>query len=69
MSFRIDPNTRISDLNLELFFSLGKNDLWIAAVASFKNLTLMTADRGFEHLDGVFLDLEYIDVEEILGMY
>jgi tRNA(fMet)-specific endonuclease VapC len=40
--------------------NMGKNDLWIAATASVTNATLLTTDRDFEHLDGVFLNLEYI---------
>lgn len=40
--------------------NMGKNDLWIAATASIVNATLLTTDRDFEHLDGVFLNLGYI---------
>ncbi len=42
--------------------NMGKNDLWIAATASIVNATLLTTDHDFEHLDGVFLNLEYIKV-------
>ena len=42
----------------------GKNDLWIAATASALNLKLVTTDKDFEHLQGKFLDLEYVDFEE-----
>jgi tRNA(fMet)-specific endonuclease VapC len=37
--------------------NMGKNDLWIAATASALDLTLLTTDKDFEHLNGVFLDL------------
>jgi tRNA(fMet)-specific endonuclease VapC len=40
--------------------NMGKNDLWIAATASIIGATLLTTDRDFDHLDGVFLKLEYI---------
>ena len=40
---------------------MGKNDLWIAATASLLNAKLLTIDHDFNHLDGVFLDLIYID--------
>lgn len=37
--------------------NMGKNDLWIAAIASVYNMTLLTADADFEHLDNAFLTL------------
>lgn len=45
--------------------NMGKNDIWIAATSSALNTPLLTTDRDFEHLDGVFLEVVYIDVEEI----
>lgn len=45
---------------------MGENDLWIAATAATYRLPLITTDRDFEHLNGVFLDVIYIDMEEIL---
>ncbi|MEM9886222.1 MAG: hypothetical protein AAF849_10040 [Bacteroidota bacterium] len=41
--------------------NMGKNDLWIAATAL--NLKLVTTDRDFEHLNGEFIQLEFIDFE------
>ena len=46
---------------------MGKNDLWIAATAATLQCPLITTDKDFEHLDGVFLDVIYIDVEKILN--
>jgi predicted nucleic acid-binding protein len=40
---------------------MGKNDLWIAATASVTNSALITTDKDFEHLDGVYLDYVYVD--------
>lgn len=37
--------------------NMGKNDLWIAATASVFNLTLLTADDDFDHLDREFFSL------------
>ena len=37
--------------------NMGKNDLWIAATASVYDMTLLTSDADFEHLDKVFLTL------------
>lgn len=47
--------------------NMGKNDLWIAATASVEGLPLLSTDRDFEHLDGVFLDFIYVDANEILN--
>ncbi len=35
--------------------NMGKHDLWIGATASVLNLTLITTDGDFDHLDGSFL--------------
>ena len=34
---------------------MGKNDLWIAAVASVSKFRLLTTDADFDHLDPTFL--------------
>ncbi len=41
--------------------NMGKNDLWIAATASVLGATLLTTDKDFEHLDGVFLKLKLLE--------
>lgn len=41
--------------------NMGDNDIWIAATAVSLKATLITLDRDFDHLCGVFLDLIYID--------
>lgn len=41
--------------------NMGKNDLWVAATASVLNASLLTTDKDFDHLNGVFLDVIYID--------
>lgn len=42
--------------------NMGKNDLWIAATASAFQITLVTTDSDFDHLNGVFLSLKFIDI-------
>jgi len=37
--------------------NMGKNDLWIAAVAHVLDAKLLTSDGDFDHLDGIYLDL------------
>ena len=44
--------------------NMGKNDLWIAATASVFNLTLITTDQDFNHLDPVYINLERIDLRD-----
>ena len=41
--------------------NMGKNDLWIAATSSVLKASLLTTDHHFDHLNGVFLDVLYID--------
>jgi tRNA(fMet)-specific endonuclease VapC len=43
--------------------NMGKNDLWIAATASVLNITLLTTDYDFNHLQSSFLDLKVINIE------
>jgi tRNA(fMet)-specific endonuclease VapC len=42
--------------------NMGKNDLWIVAVASVFDLTLLTTDADFNHLNKVFLKVELVVV-------
>ena len=37
--------------------NMGKNDLWIAATTMAVGAKLMTTDKDFTHLDGVFFEL------------
>jgi predicted nucleic acid-binding protein len=41
--------------------NMGKNDLWIAATASAQSATLITTDKDFDHLNGVFFSVTYVD--------
>lgn len=36
--------------------NMGKNDLWIAATTSVLGANLLTTDKDFDHLNGVFLN-------------
>jgi tRNA(fMet)-specific endonuclease VapC len=42
--------------------NMGKNDLWIAATAHILDATLVSTDKDFYHLDGVFLQLYAVSV-------
>jgi predicted nucleic acid-binding protein len=41
--------------------NMGKNDLWIAAVAHQTKATLLTTDKDFDHLDGIYFDVKWYD--------
>ena len=42
--------------------NMGKNDLWIAATTSITNSKLITSDKDFSHLNGIYLDLILIEI-------
>jgi len=42
--------------------NMGKNDLWIAATAHVSNAILLTTDRDFDHLNGVYFEAAKIEV-------
>lgn len=44
--------------------NMGKNDLWIAATSSHYDLLLVTTDQDFNHLDGEYISLKHIDIEQ-----
>lgn len=44
--------------------NMGKNDIWIAATAAALELTLITTDKDYEHLDGIFLDVVFVNIHE-----
>jgi predicted nucleic acid-binding protein len=43
--------------------NMGKNDLWIAAVASTLNATLITIDGDFDHLNERFLNVARFELK------
>ncbi len=44
--------------------NMGKNDLWIVATASVLDMELLTTDKDFGHLNGSFLKLRTINIED-----
>lgn len=46
--------------------NMGKNDLWIAATGSVLNLTLVTTDSDFDHLDNEYLTVKKVDLSPFL---
>ncbi len=45
--------------------NMGKNDLWIAATASLLNLTLVTTDADFDHLNNYFVQLYKLEPKDL----
>jgi len=39
---------------------MGKNDLWIVSTAALLGLKLVTTDADFNHLHGVFIEVQHI---------
>jgi len=48
---------------------MGKNDLWIASVAAIMNLTLITTDADFDHLNSVFFNVKKINANDFLPFF
>ena len=44
---------------------MGKNDLWIAALAMYEGATLITADKDFNHLGGTKINLIEYDTDNL----
>ena len=42
--------------------NMGKNDLWIAATASTIGAKLLTMDKDFDHLNGVYLEVVWVEL-------
>jgi tRNA(fMet)-specific endonuclease VapC len=62
-SQRKHPN--YTNYSFETPRNMGKHDLWIAATASILNLTLVTTDKDFDHLNEEFLKVRFINPIEI----
>ncbi len=46
-------------------FSMGDNDIWVAATATAVKAILLTTDKDFLPLNGVFLDVVWIDPKKM----
>jgi tRNA(fMet)-specific endonuclease VapC len=46
--------------------NMGKNDLWIAATAALLGLKLITTDADFNHLNGIFFEVQCLKPSEFL---
>lgn len=52
---------KVREHQLKKGVTMGKNDIWIAASAVSTDAVLVTMDKDFNHLNGVFLPVLYIE--------
>lgn len=52
---------KVREHQLKKGVTMGQNDMWIAASAIANRTTLVVADRDFDHLNGIFLPVLYIE--------
>ena len=57
----IQVYAEIDDYSRRNGVAMGKNDLWIAATASVTGTRLLTTDKDFDHLHGVYLERDWVD--------
>ena len=57
----LDAYGELDHESLNLGRRMGQNDVWIAATARVSGMTLLTTDRDFDHLQGIWLDRIWID--------
>ena len=49
--------------------NMGKNDLWIASLAAFLGLKLVTTDADFDHLHNVFFEVKKIKPADFVSFF
>ena len=57
----VDAYARIDHYCVRNSLAVGKNDLWIAATANVTGATILTTDRDFDPLHGLFLQRDWVD--------
>jgi tRNA(fMet)-specific endonuclease VapC len=57
----LDAYGELDHESLKVGRRMGQNDVWIAATARVSEMTLLTTDKDFDHLQGVWIDRIWID--------
>jgi len=57
----IEAYADIDAASHQLGHKMGKNDVWLAATARVLQLPLLTTDSDFDHLNGAWLTVEWVD--------
>ena len=66
-SQRLNPN--FNNYSFETPRNMGKNDLWIASLATLLGLKLVTTDADFDHLNNVFFEVRKIRPEDFVAFF
>ncbi len=61
----VEAYAEIDDYSRRRGYPMGKNDVWIAATAHVTGARLLTTDKDFDHLQGVFLERDWVDPSSI----
>lgn len=62
----IQAYARIDHESRRIGRRMGKNDLWIAAVAAVQSAVVLTTDQDFDHLPASVVRVELVDVAALL---
>jgi len=66
-SQRLNPN--FTSYPFDTPRNMGKNDLWIAPLAAFPGLGLVTADSDFDHLHNIFFEVRKIQAADFVPYF
>ncbi|MCD0489655.1 PIN domain-containing protein [Pedobacter sp. MC2016-14] len=62
-------NPEFTDYPFKSPRNMGKNDLWIAALAALLGLKLVTTDGDFDHLNKIFFEIDKINSEDFIKFF
>lgn len=60
----LEAYAAIDNFSKDRTHDMGKNDIWIAATAKATGYTLLTNDKGFQHLHDIQIKCIYIDPDK-----
>jgi tRNA(fMet)-specific endonuclease VapC len=66
-SQRLNPN--FTSYPFDTPRNMGKNDLWIASLAAFLGLRLVTTDSDFDHLHNIFFEVKKIQPTDFVPYF
>ena len=66
-SQRLNPN--FTSYPFDTPRNMGKNDLWIASLAAFLGLRLVTTDSDFDHLHNIFFEVRKIQPADFVPYF
>ena len=66
-SQRLNPN--FESYPFDTPRNMGKNDLWIASLATLSGLKLVTTDSDFDHLHNIFFEVRKIEPSEFVPFF